>query len=155
MCTTTYRKEKLAICNQSNKGRRQVIFEPGDWILGAYEKGRRVSKLHPRGGGSFQVLARINNNAYKLDLPGEYNISATFNVYDLSPLMSGMIRGRILLKSGGMMRIKSIIKGSVACSSWAYYLNKIQDDQRSTKWADSRDLGWFKNGAIKLEPKGR
>jgi hypothetical protein len=27
---------------------------------------------------------RINNNAYKLDLPGEYNISATFNVSDLS-----------------------------------------------------------------------
>ena len=28
---------------------------------------------------------RINDNAYKLDLPGEYNISATFNVSDLSP----------------------------------------------------------------------
>jgi hypothetical protein len=32
---------------------------------------------------------RINNNAYKLDLPGEYNISATFNVYDLSPFDVG------------------------------------------------------------------
>jgi hypothetical protein len=36
---------------------------------------RRRSKLHPRGDGPFQVLARINNNAYKLDLPGEYNLS--------------------------------------------------------------------------------
>ena len=45
---------------------------------------RRQSKLHPRRDGPFQVLERIKNNAYKLDLPGEYNISATFNVSDLS-----------------------------------------------------------------------
>ena len=45
----------------------------------------RRSKLHPRGDGPFQVLERINDNAYKLDLPGEYNISATFNVFYLSP----------------------------------------------------------------------
>ena len=45
---------------------------------------RRRSKLHPRGDDPFQVLERINDNAYKLDLPGEYNISATFNVSDLS-----------------------------------------------------------------------
>ncbi|KAH9744190.1 Endonuclease [Citrus sinensis] len=43
------------------------------------------SKLLPRGDGPFQVVARINDNAYKLDLPGEYNVSATFNVSDLSP----------------------------------------------------------------------
>ena len=45
---------------------------------------RRRSKLHPRGDGPFQVLERINDNAYKLDLPGEYNITAIFNVSDLS-----------------------------------------------------------------------
>ena len=50
---------------------------------------RKRSKLHPRGDGPFQVLARINNNAYKLDLPGEYNISATCNVSDLSPFDVG------------------------------------------------------------------
>jgi hypothetical protein len=44
----------------------------------------RRSKLHPRGDGPFQVLDRINDNAYKLDLAGEYNISASFNVSDLS-----------------------------------------------------------------------
>ena len=36
-----------------------------------------------------QVLARINDNAYKLDFPSEYNISATFNVSNLSPFDVG------------------------------------------------------------------
>ena len=35
------------------------------------------------------MVARINDNAYKLDLHGEYNGSATFNVYDLSPFDVG------------------------------------------------------------------
>ena len=49
----------------------------------------RWSKLHPGWDGPFQVIARINDNAYKLDLPSEYNISATFNVSDLSPFDVG------------------------------------------------------------------
>ncbi|KAK8985764.1 hypothetical protein V6N11_021617 [Hibiscus sabdariffa] len=44
-----------------------------------------MSKLLPRGDGPFQVVAKVNDNAYKLDLPGEYNVSATFNVSDLTP----------------------------------------------------------------------
>ena len=50
---------------------------------------KRRSKLLPRGDGPFQVLERINDNAYKLDLPGQYNVSATFNVPDLSPFDTG------------------------------------------------------------------
>ena len=33
------------------------------------------------------MLQRVNDNAYKLELPGEYNVSATFNVVDLSPFL--------------------------------------------------------------------
>uniref|UniRef100_A0A2N9HC25 Reverse transcriptase n=1 Tax=Fagus sylvatica TaxID=28930 RepID=A0A2N9HC25_FAGSY len=81
-------KKNEQYANKANKGRRQVIFEPGDWVWVHMRKerfpARRRSKLHPRGDGPFQVLERINDNAYKLDLPGEYNISATFNVSDLS-----------------------------------------------------------------------
>jgi hypothetical protein len=50
---------------------------------------KRCSKLLLRGDGPFQVLERINDSAYKLDLPGEYNVSATFNVTDLSPFDVG------------------------------------------------------------------
>ena len=46
---------------------------------------QRRSKLLPRGDGPFQVVAHINDNAYTLDLLGEYNVITTFNVYDLSP----------------------------------------------------------------------
>ena len=45
----------------------------------------RFGKLQPRADGPFRVLRRINDNAHKVDLPGHYNVSATFNVADLSP----------------------------------------------------------------------
>lgn len=50
---------------------------------------QRKSKLQPRGDGPFQVLSRINDNAYKIELPGEYGVSTTFNVADLSPFDVG------------------------------------------------------------------
>ena len=33
----------------------------------------------------FEVLEKINDNAYKVDLSGEYGVSCTFNVTDLKP----------------------------------------------------------------------
>uniref|UniRef100_A0A2N9HL76 RNA-directed DNA polymerase n=1 Tax=Fagus sylvatica TaxID=28930 RepID=A0A2N9HL76_FAGSY len=73
------------VASQANKGRRRVIFEPGDWVWVHMRKERfpahRKTKLHPRGDGPFQILEKINDNAYKVK-----------------------IRGRILLRRGGMMR---------------------------------------------------
>ncbi|KAI5658091.1 hypothetical protein M9H77_26884 [Catharanthus roseus] len=34
---------------------------------------QRKSKLDDRGDGPFQILEKINDNAYKVDLPGHYN----------------------------------------------------------------------------------
>ena len=51
--------------------------------------GATNSMLLPRGDGPFQVLERVNYNGYKLDLPGEYNVSAAFNVADLSHFDAG------------------------------------------------------------------
>jgi len=51
------------------------------WVHMRKEKllAQRKSKLQPRGDRPSQVLEKINDNAYKLDLPREYgNISATF-----------------------------------------------------------------------------
>jgi len=56
-------------------------------ILGRFPT-KRKSKLSPRGDGPFQVLERINNNAYRLDLLNEYGVNTTFNISDLIPFVS-------------------------------------------------------------------
>ena len=61
------------------------------------------SKLQPRGDGPIQVLETMNDNAYKIDLPGEYGVSATFNVADFVLFDTILIRGRILSRREGMM----------------------------------------------------
>jgi len=39
----------------------------------------------PRADGPFEVLEWVNDNAYKIDLLGDYQVSNTFNISDLSP----------------------------------------------------------------------
>ena len=82
-------KKNESNAHRANKGRKQVLFEPGDWVWVHMRKERfpskRKNKLHAREDGPFQVLEKINDNAYRIDLPGEYSVSATFNVSDLSP----------------------------------------------------------------------
>ena len=84
-------KRTFQFIRHANKGRRKMIFEPGDWVWIHMCKERfsvqRRNKLLPRGDGPFQVVERINDNAYKSDLPGEYGVHATFNVSDLSPYL--------------------------------------------------------------------
>ena len=74
-----------------NKHRKKVLFEPEDlvWIhlCKDHFPDKRKSKLLPRGDGPFRVLAKINDNAYKIDLPASYGVSMTFNVADLSPFI--------------------------------------------------------------------
>jgi len=45
------------------------------------------AKLSPRADDPFKVVQKINDNAYKVELPGTYGVSATFNVADLSPYL--------------------------------------------------------------------
>ncbi|KAK8554939.1 hypothetical protein V6N13_016193 [Hibiscus sabdariffa] len=74
---------------RANKGKKRVTFDVGDWVWVHFRKERfpaqRSSKLLPRGDGPFQIVEKVNDNAYKLDLPGEYTVSATFNISDLTP----------------------------------------------------------------------
>ena len=82
-------KKNEHFAHNANQGTKRVIFELGDWVWVHMQKERfsaqRKTKLHPRGDGPFQVVACIGENVYKLDLPGEYEVSTTFNISDLSP----------------------------------------------------------------------
>jgi len=77
------------IRNHIQKGKREIVFNEGDWVWLLLRKDRfpiqSKSKLSYQGDGPFQVLKRINNNAYQLDLPKEYGVCATFNVIVLTP----------------------------------------------------------------------
>jgi translation initiation factor IF-1 len=73
----------------ANKGRKEVKLEPGDLVWLHLRKERfselRKSKLMSRAAGPFKILAKINNNAYKLELPPEFGVSPSFNISDLRP----------------------------------------------------------------------
>ena len=65
-------KNNSKVASRVNKERRELIFKPKDWIWVHFRKERfssqRKTKLHPRGDGPFQVLEKVNNNAYIIDL---------------------------------------------------------------------------------------
>jgi len=80
--------------DQANKRRKALLFDVGDWVWLHLRKDRfpnqRKSKLMPRGDGPFQVLKRINDNAYELDIPNTFFGSHTFNISDLTPFSIGL-----------------------------------------------------------------
>jgi hypothetical protein len=73
----------------TSKGRKEVKLEPGDLVWLYLRKERfpelRKSKLMSRAAGPFKIIAKINDNAYKLELPPKFGVSPTFNILDLRP----------------------------------------------------------------------
>ncbi|GJS54906.1 RNA-directed DNA polymerase [Tanacetum coccineum] len=73
----------------ADKRCKHVLYQEGDLVWIHLHKDRfpagHFRKLKPRGDSPFRVLKKINDNAYKIELPGHYNVYATFNVADLSP----------------------------------------------------------------------
>ena len=52
-----------------------------------------------RSDGPFEILEKVGSNAYKLQLPGDMAVSATFNVGDLSPYVEDSIEDPSNLRS--------------------------------------------------------
>jgi len=53
----------------------------------------------PRANGPFEVLERINDNTYKVDLLRDYGVLATFNVIDLSAYQADDYLADLRIKS--------------------------------------------------------
>jgi hypothetical protein len=75
----------------ASKGHKEVKLEPGDLVWLHLRKERflelRKSKLMSRAAGPFKILAKINDNAYKLELPPEFGVSHSFNISDFRPYL--------------------------------------------------------------------
>jgi translation initiation factor IF-1 len=75
----------------ARKSRKEVKLEPGDLVWVHLRKERflelRKSKLLSRVASPFKILAKINDNAYKLKLPPEFGVSPSFNISDSRPYM--------------------------------------------------------------------
>jgi len=75
--------------SKANKHRKQALFQTGDLVWMHLRKERfsskRKSKLMPRADCPFEIMEKVSDNAYKVDLPGDYGVSCTFNVADLKP----------------------------------------------------------------------
>jgi translation initiation factor IF-1 len=75
----------------ASKGRKGVKLEPGDLVWLHLRKERflelRKSKLMSCAASPFKILAKINDNAYKLELPLEFGVSPSFNISDLRPYL--------------------------------------------------------------------
>jgi hypothetical protein len=75
----------------ASKGRKEVKLELSDLVWLHLRKERllklRKSKLMSRAACPFKILAKINDNAYKLELPPEFRVSPRFNISDLRPYL--------------------------------------------------------------------
>ena len=56
----------------------------------------------PRAIEPFQIIQKLGNNAYKVDLPEEVSVSNTFNIGDLKPYIEPTELRTILPQEGGV-----------------------------------------------------
>jgi hypothetical protein len=73
------------------KGRKEVKLELSYlvWLHLRKEQFQelRKSKLMSRAAGPFKILAKINDNTYKVELPPKFRVSPSFNILDLRPYL--------------------------------------------------------------------
>ena len=99
--------------------------------------------MDPRGDGPFQVLKRINDNAYKIDLPGEYNVSSTFNVADLSPFDFSDSRSNLVEEGGNDTRSKARQMRSKLNGTIQEFVSKALDAY--TKERENQDFKYWES----------
>lgn len=97
-----------------------MTFESKDWVLRKEQFSNLLKgKLDAKGDSPFKILEKIYDNAYKIDLPIEYNVSCTFNVSDLSSFdvdansRTNPFKGRVDDITRGAQEMVETMKGPI------------------------------------------
>ena len=98
-------KNNAKYVEQANRRRKYVEFEVGELVWVHLRKDRfppgKFGKLKPRVDGPFKIIEKIGENAYKLQLPDEYEISPMFNVKDLRAYHGEDLRASLFFPAMG------------------------------------------------------
>ena len=99
-------KKNAKYVEQENRHKKLVEFEVRDlvWIHLRNDRfpSSKFGKLKPRVDGPFNIIEKIGDNAYKLELPVDYDISPIFNVKDLRPYHGEDLRASLFFELWGI-----------------------------------------------------
>ena len=114
-------KNNAKYVEQANRRRKYVEFEVGELVWVHLRKDRfppgKFGKLKPRVDGPFKIIEKIGENAYKLQLPDEYEISPMFNVKDLRAYHGEDLRASLFSQLWGIDAGASINTPNIGNSS--------------------------------------
>ena len=141
-----------------DQGRRDVTFEPGEYVYLKLQPYRQKSlkkkfnvKLSQRYYGPFKVLERIGEVAYKLDLPPSSMLHPVFHVTVLKKRVgnSSLIaeelpsfdeEGRLLLKPKETIRYRSWRQGRGTKEIWQVLVHWSGVPKEEASWEDYDDM---------------
>ena len=99
-------KKNAKYVEQANRRRKYFKFEVGELVWVHLHKDRfspgKFGKLKPRVDGPFKIIEKIRENANKLQLPDEYEISPMFNVKDLRAYLGEDLRASLFSQLWGI-----------------------------------------------------
>ena len=141
-----------------DRGRREVQFEPGDWVYLKLQPYRQKSlkkkfnvKLSQRYYGPFKVLERIGEVAYKLELPATSLLHPVFHVTALKKVIvepTGMIEelptfgedGEVMLKPKQVLRYRQQGKGKKGERAWQVRIQWHGLPEEEATWEDYEEI---------------
>ena len=114
-------KNNAKYVEQANRRRKYVEFEVGELVWVHLRKDRfplgKFGKFKPRVDGPFKIIEKIGENAYKLQLPDEYEISPMFNVKDLRAYHGEDLRASLFSQLWGIDAGASINTSNIGNSA--------------------------------------
>ena len=118
-------KNNAKYVEQANRRRKYVEFEVGELVWVHLRKDTfppgKFGKLKPRVDGPFKIIEKIGENAYKLQLPDEYEISPMFNVKVLRAYHGEDLRASLFFQLWGIDAGASINTPNIGNSFFFFF----------------------------------